>query len=94
MSDSNPLLSADNQGDSPQEQMFERSLRPSTLDEFVGQPKTREQLEIFIQAARNRGEALDHVLVFGPPGLGKDHAGLYSRRRNGGSASPDLGAGT
>ena len=46
-------------------------LRPTRLDDFVGQPKTREQLGIFIDAARRRGEALDHVLVFGPPGLGK-----------------------
>lgn len=71
MSETNSLLASDNDGDSAQEQMFERSLRPGTLDEFIGQPSTREQLEIFIQAARQRGEALDHVLVFGPPGLGK-----------------------
>jgi Holliday junction DNA helicase RuvB len=56
---------------SPQEQQFERSLRPATLGEYVGQEKVRGQLEIFIQAARARGEALDHVLLFGPPGLGK-----------------------
>jgi Holliday junction DNA helicase RuvB len=53
------------------EHEFDRSLRPTRLDDFVGQPKTREQLGIFIDAARRRGEALDHVLVFGPPGLGK-----------------------
>ena len=56
---------------SPQEEQFERSLRPATLAEYVGQEKARGQLEIFIQAARRRGEALDHVLLFGPPGLGK-----------------------
>src|SRR5687768_7672993 len=56
---------------SPQEEQFERSLRPGTLAEYVGQEKVRGQLEIFIQAARGRGEALDHVLLFGPPGLGK-----------------------
>ena len=56
---------------SAQEEQFERSLRPATLAEYVGQQKTRGQLEIFIQAARQRGEALDHVLLFGPPGLGK-----------------------
>ena len=56
---------------SPQEEQFERSLRPGTLAEYVGQEKVRGQLEIFIQAARRRGEALDHVLLFGPPGLGK-----------------------
>ncbi|HXM83843.1 MAG TPA: Holliday junction branch migration DNA helicase RuvB [Burkholderiales bacterium] len=55
----------------PQEEQFERSLRPGTLAEYVGQEKIRGQLEIFIQAARARGEALDHVLLFGPPGLGK-----------------------
>src|SRR5258707_5944931 len=56
---------------SPQEGEFERALRPTTLAEYVGQEKVRGQLEIFIQAARARGEALDHVLLFGPPGLGK-----------------------
>jgi Holliday junction DNA helicase RuvB len=56
---------------SPQEEQIERSLRPATLAEYVGQEKTRGQLEIFIQAARSRAEALDHVLLFGPPGLGK-----------------------
>ena len=55
----------------PQEEQFERSLRPATLAEYVGQDKVRSQLEIFIAAARGRGEALDHVLLFGPPGLGK-----------------------
>ncbi len=57
--------------ESVDEQRFDRSLRPPSLEEFVGQQKTREQLEIFITAARSRGEALDHVLLFGPPGLGK-----------------------
>lgn len=56
---------------SPQEEALERALRPKLLDEYVGQAKVREQLEIFIGAARKRGEALDHVLLFGPPGLGK-----------------------
>jgi Holliday junction DNA helicase RuvB len=56
---------------SPQEEQVERSLRPATLAEYVGQEKIRGQMEIFIQAARGRGEALDHVLLFGPPGLGK-----------------------
>jgi holliday junction DNA helicase RuvB len=55
----------------PQENEFERSLRPATLAEYVGQDRVRAQLEIFIAAARGRGEALDHVLLFGPPGLGK-----------------------
>jgi Holliday junction DNA helicase RuvB len=56
---------------SPQEEAIERALRPKLLDEYVGQTKAREQLEIFIGAARKREEALDHVLLFGPPGLGK-----------------------
>jgi len=56
---------------SAQEEQIERSLRPATLAEYVGQEKIRGQLEIFIQAAKGRGEALDHVLLFGPPGLGK-----------------------
>jgi Holliday junction DNA helicase RuvB len=56
---------------SPQENEFERSLRPATLAEYVGQEKVRAQLEIFVAAARRRAEALDHVLLFGPPGLGK-----------------------
>ena len=56
---------------SPNEEAIERALRPKLFDEYVGQARTREQLEIFIGAARKRGEALDHVLLFGPPGLGK-----------------------
>jgi Holliday junction DNA helicase RuvB len=56
---------------SPQEDGEERALRPRHLDEYIGQEKIREQLRIFISAARNRKEALDHVLLFGPPGLGK-----------------------
>ncbi len=56
---------------SPNEEAVERALRPKGLAEYVGQAKAREQLEIFIQAARGRSEALDHVLLFGPPGLGK-----------------------
>ncbi|NBO10693.1 MAG: Holliday junction branch migration DNA helicase RuvB, partial [Methylophilaceae bacterium] len=54
-----------------QEETLERALRPKALDEYVGQEKARGQLEIFIDAARSRGEPLDHVLLFGPPGLGK-----------------------
>ena len=56
---------------SPQEEGEERALRPKQLAEYVGQARIREQLQIFITAARNRAEALDHVLLFGPPGLGK-----------------------
>jgi len=56
---------------SPNEEAIERALRPKHLDEYVGQSKIRDQLEIFIHAARKRREALDHTLLFGPPGLGK-----------------------
>ena len=56
---------------SPNEEAIERALRPKHLDEYVGQEKIRDQLEIFITAARKRREALDHTLLFGPPGLGK-----------------------
>jgi Holliday junction DNA helicase RuvB len=56
---------------SPQEEAFERALRPKALEEYIGQEKIRGQLEIFIEAARQRREALDHLLLFGPPGLGK-----------------------
>ncbi len=56
---------------SPQEEQFERALRPKHLTEYIGQEKARGQLSIFIEAARKRAEALDHVLLFGPPGLGK-----------------------
>ena len=59
------------QSASPNEESIERALRPRELKEYIGQHRVREQLEIFIAAARNRREALDHVLLFGPPGLGK-----------------------
>ncbi|MFA7666794.1 MAG: Holliday junction branch migration DNA helicase RuvB [Burkholderiaceae bacterium] len=55
----------------PAEEAVERALRPKRLAEYVGQPRIREQLEIFVSAARGRSEPLDHVLLFGPPGLGK-----------------------
>ena len=54
-----------------QEEAFERALRPKSLSEYIGQEKIRGQLAIFVEAARNRKEALDHVLLYGPPGLGK-----------------------
>ena len=62
------LISADI---SVSEERFDRALRPTALADYVGQPAVKEQLEIFIEAARKRGEPLDHTLVFGPPGLGK-----------------------
>lgn len=56
---------------SPEEVSLDRAIRPRSLADYVGQPVVREQMEIFIHAARQRGEALDHLLIFGPPGLGK-----------------------
>ncbi len=53
------------------DEALDRAIRPRSLADYVGQPAVREQMEIFIQAAKGRGEALDHVLLFGPPGLGK-----------------------
>lgn len=64
----NPDLEAQRQGD---EQVDETSIRPLSLDEFIGQPALRDNLKVFIDAARARGDAMDHVLFFGPPGLGK-----------------------
>ncbi|MFQ3345953.1 MAG: Holliday junction DNA helicase RuvB [Porticoccaceae bacterium] len=56
---------------SASEERYDRALRPVTLAEYVGQPAVKEQMEIFIEAARRRSEPLDHTLIFGPPGLGK-----------------------
>ncbi|MCC8374389.1 Holliday junction branch migration DNA helicase RuvB [Photorhabdus sp. HUG-39] len=55
----------------PDDEAVDRAIRPKLLSEYVGQPQVCEQMEIFIQAARQRGDALDHLLIFGPPGLGK-----------------------
>ena len=68
MEDAQRLIGASAQGD---EVRFDRALRPRGLAEYIGQASVREQMEIFVSAARARGEALDHVLIFGPPGLGK-----------------------
>ncbi|HQR60572.1 MAG TPA: Holliday junction branch migration DNA helicase RuvB [Methylophilaceae bacterium] len=69
MIETDRLIAADPLG--KEEEALERALRPKVLDEYIGQEKARGQLEIFINAARGRAEALDHVLLFGPPGLGK-----------------------
>ncbi|KEQ16698.1 Holliday junction branch migration DNA helicase RuvB [Endozoicomonas numazuensis] len=55
----------------PSEEVLDRAIRPVKLADYVGQPKVKEQMDIFIQAARLRSDALDHTLIFGPPGLGK-----------------------
>lgn len=57
--------------ENPREDAMDRAIRPKTLDEYVGQQAVREQMAIFLQAAKGRGEPLDHTLIFGPPGLGK-----------------------
>ncbi len=54
-----------------EEERLERSLRPKTLDEYIGQDKVKENMKVYIEAAKKRGEPLDHVLLYGPPGLGK-----------------------
>jgi Holliday junction DNA helicase RuvB len=59
------------EAESPREDVMDRAIRPKTLDEYVGQQVVREQMTIFLQAAKGRGEPLDHTLIFGPPGLGK-----------------------
>ena len=68
---SNPNLTAAKEGLSPVEKEFENGIRPQQIEEFSGQPQIIENLRIFIKAAKLRGEALDHVLFHGPPGLGK-----------------------
>ena len=65
MENENRLMAATSSGEE------EESLRPQTLDEYVGQDALKENLRIFIQAALQRNESLDHVLLYGPPGLGK-----------------------
>lgn len=68
MTEEEPILSRAQHAD---EQALEKSLRPQLLSQYIGQKKVKEELTIYIQAARSRNEALDHVLLYGPPGLGK-----------------------
>lgn len=68
MTDLDRLIDADASGEDAD---LDQSIRPKRLDDYIGQPAVHEQMEIFIGAARKRAEALDHVLIFGPPGLGK-----------------------
>ncbi|MCH9643408.1 MAG: Holliday junction branch migration DNA helicase RuvB [Gammaproteobacteria bacterium] len=68
MEESERMMDADATDD---ERLIERSIRPRQLDDYIGQESMREQMGIFINAARSRGDALDHTLIFGPPGLGK-----------------------
>lgn len=67
----NPNLDPNSERFTPEEVDLERKLRPLSFDDFAGQDKILENLKVFVQAAKNRGEALDHVLLHGPPGLGK-----------------------
>lgn len=64
---------------------LDRAIRPATLADYIGQPKVREQMEVFITASRQRGEALDHTLIFGPPGLGKTTLANIIAREMGGN---------
>src|SRR5579872_5665220 len=71
MIDADRLITAHSYHDAPEEDSVDRAIRPTCLADYTGQTVVREQMEIFIQAARGRAEALDHTLIFGPPGLGK-----------------------
>jgi len=68
-----------------EEKAVEKKLRPQKLDEFIGQEKLKEQLNIFLAAAKSRGEALDHILFYGPPGLGKTTLACLMAREMGGN---------
>ncbi len=72
---------------------YEAGLRPRTLDDYIGQDRVRENLQVSIAAARQRGEALDHVLLYGPPGLGKTTLGVRDRQRARRAGPRDLGSG-
>ena len=77
----------------PGEEEFDRTLRPHSLDEFVGQTQLKEQLSIFLEAAKARGEPCEHVLFAGPPGLGKTSLAGIIAVEMGSTLRVDLGAG-
>ncbi|KIO35529.1 MULTISPECIES: Holliday junction branch migration DNA helicase RuvB [unclassified Shewanella] len=71
MIEADRLVHAQPQGTEERDEQIDRAMRPKLLDEYTGQDDTRAQLKVFIEAAQKRGEALDHMLIYGPPGLGK-----------------------
>ncbi len=73
------------------EEDYEKALRPHRLEEFIGQPKIKDNLRVFITAALQRGETLDHVLLSGPPGLGKTTLATSSPRRWAPASAPRAG---
>ncbi len=73
------------------EDQFDRAIRPTSMADYIGQPQVREQMEIFIHAARKRQEALDHTLIFGPPGLGKTTLANIIAREMGGNLKSTSG---
>ena len=77
---------------SPQELDLEKKLRPLTFDDFTGQVQAIENLQVFVQAANLREEALDHTLFHGPPGLGENYARSHIGQRTGGKYSGNVGS--